>query len=139
MTESLLNKPYWIIDILPERVPEAGAGQFFAVEQYYLRQPMVADLHRRFTDLLLKLNCYSGFRVCFPDTDQQVCNPAPEQLASWIITEQKDLNILLPEEEVLITLNHDDTCMTLYNPSDRILDRIKRLASADGLFVWQPD
>ena len=139
MTESLLNKPYWIIDILPERVPEAGAGQFFAVEQYYLRQPMVADLHRRFTDLLLKLNCYSGFRVCFPDTDQQVCNPEPELLVSWIMEGQRDLCILLPGEDALITLNRDDTWMTLYQPSETLLRRTERLASAAGLFVWKPD
>ena len=33
MIETLLNKPYWVIDILPEQVPEDSAGQYFAIEQ----------------------------------------------------------------------------------------------------------
>ena len=139
MTETLLNKPFWVIDILPEQVPEGSAGRYFAVEEYYLRQPALKEIHARFTDVLLKLNCYSGFQVYFPDADQCVSNPAPELLASWILEEQKDLSIFLPGENALITLNHDDTCMTVYNPSEILLDRIGRLASAGGLFLWKPE
>ena len=85
MTEMLLNKPYRVIDILPEQVPEDGAGRYFAVEKVYLQPDRIAELHRRFADLLLKLYCYSDFRVCFADGDRQVDNPAPELLASWIV------------------------------------------------------
>ncbi|MBR3346018.1 MAG: hypothetical protein IKG37_02940, partial [Solobacterium sp.] len=111
MIETLLNKPYWVIDILPEQVPEDSAGQYFAIEQYYLQQPGITEIHRRFTAILLKLNCYSDFLVCFPDQEQQIRNPEPEKLVSWINEEQKDLCIVLAGEDVLITLNHDDTCM----------------------------
>ncbi len=135
--EALQEKPYWIIDILPERVPEDSAGQYFAVEHYYLQPAMIAEIHRRFADLLLKLNCYSGFRVYLPGSDQAAVNPPPDLLASWIVAEQKDLCILLMEEDVLITLNHDDTYMTVYNPPDPVLNRIRSLASAGGLFLRQ--
>ena len=138
MTESLLSKPFWVIDILPAQVPEKSAGRFFAVEKYYLQQPLMADLHRRFADILLKLNCYSDLLVSFSGSDQQVCNPEPELLVSWIVSEQKDLCIVLPEENTLITLNHDDTCMTVFNPPESLLDRIRSLAAANGLFLWQP-
>lgn len=138
MTEALLSKPFWVIDILPAQVPEKSAGRFFAVEKYYLQQPLMADLHRRFADILLKLNCYSDFLVSFSDSDQQVSNPDPELLVSWINSEQKDLCIVLPEENTLITLNHDDTCMTVFNPPESLLDRIRSLAAANGLFLWQP-
>ena len=57
MIEALLNKPYWVIDILPEQVPKDSAGHYFAIEQYYLQQPGIMDIHHRFTDILLKLNC----------------------------------------------------------------------------------
>ena len=139
MTEALLNKPYWVIDILPEQVPEDSAGQYFAIERYYLQQPGITDIHHRFTDILLKLNCYSDFLVCFPDQEQQICNPEPEKLVSWINEEQKDLCIVLVEEDVLITLNHDDTCMTVYNPTEALKNRLGNLATAHGLFLWQPD
>ena len=138
MTEALLNKPFWVIDILPGQVPEKSAGRFFAVEKYYLQQPLMADLHRRFADILLKLNCYSDFLVSFSDSDQQLCNPEPELLVSCIVSEQKDLCIVLPEENTLITLNHDDTCMTVFNPPEPLLGRIRSLAAANGLFLWQP-
>ena len=65
MIEELLNKPYWVIDILPEQVPEGGAGQYFAVERYWQQSPAFAEIRRRFAGILLKLNCYSDFRVCF--------------------------------------------------------------------------
>ena len=139
MIETLLNKPYWVIDILPGQVPEDSAGQYFAIEQYYLQQPGIMDIHRRFTDILLKLNCYSDFLVCLPEQEQQIRNPEPERLVSWINIEQKDLCILLVGEDILITLNHDDTCMTVYNPSEVLTNRIRSLAMAHGLFFWQPN
>ena len=138
MTEALLNKPYWVIDLLPEQVPQESAGQYFAVEQYYLQPPMISEIHRRFADILLKLNCYSDFLVSCPDQGLQFRNPSPVLLVTWITAEQKDLNILLPGEEALITLNHDDTCMTVYHPSETLLGRLRSLASANGLFLWKP-
>ena len=138
MIEALLNKPYWVIDILPEQVPENSAGQYFAIEQYYLQQPRITDIHNRFTAVLLKLNCYSDFLVCLSDQEQQIRNPEPERLVSWINEEQKDLYIVLAGEDVLITLNHDDTYMTIYNPSEALINRIRALAMAHGLFLWQP-
>ena len=138
MIETLLNKPYWVIDILPEQVPEDSAGQYFAIEQYYLQRPGITDIHHRFTTILLKLNCYSDFLVCFPDQEQQIRNPEPEKLVSWINEEQKDLCIVLAGENVLITLNHDDTYMTVYNPSEALINRIGSLAIAHSLFLWQP-
>ncbi len=138
MTETLLNKPCWVIDILPEQVPKEKAERYFAVEKYYLQPSMMSDLHRRFTDILLKLNCYSDFLVSFPDTDREICNPSPDLLASWINSEEKDLCIVLSGEDALITLNHDDTCMTVFNPSGILLNRLNSLVAASGLFLWQP-
>ena len=139
MIEELLEKEYRVIDILPEQVPAGGPGQYFAVEKYFLRKPALAEIHRRFTRLLLKLNCYSDFQVSFADGEHFTLNPAPELLDAWINGEQKDLCILLPGEDALITLNHDDFYMTLYHPSAALLERTERLASAEGLFVRQPD
>ncbi len=89
--------------------------------------------------MLLKLNCYTDFRVCFADGEQFTENPGPELLAPWVCEEQKDLCILLPGENALITLNHDDTYMTLYNPSEALLERIGPLAQAAGLFLRKPE
>ena len=37
MMGALLEGPYWIVDILPEQVPADAAGQYFAVERYFLQ------------------------------------------------------------------------------------------------------
>ena len=39
--EELLNTPYWIIDILPYQVPKDSPGQYFAIEDYFLKEPVL--------------------------------------------------------------------------------------------------
>ena len=134
MMEELLNKPYWVIDFLPRQVPAKGGGQFFAVEGYYLRSPM----RRGFAEILLKLNCYYDFEVCEPETEKWQKNPPPEALFSWIADNEKDLCVLLPAENALITANRDDLYMTVYAPSKELLQLLRSLAAASGLFLWQP-
>ena len=134
MMEELLNKPYWVIDFLPRQVPAKGSGQFFAVEEYYLRSP----LRRGFAEILLKLNCYYDFEVCEPETEKWQKNPPPEALFSWIADNEKDLCVLLPAENALITANRDDLYMTVYGPSEELLQLLRSLAAASGLFLWQP-
>ena len=138
MIETLLTKPYWVIDFLPEQVPDGSPGQFFAVERFYLSEPQQTDLRRRFADILLKLNCYYDLEICAADSNQPERNPAPERLFAWVTRNQEDLCVLLRDEKTLITLNRDDTGMTVYNPPEKLLRRLEKLAAAEGLFIWQP-
>lgn len=132
--EELLEKPYWVIDFLPRQVPAKSGGQFFAVEAYYLRSP----LRRRFAEILLKLNCYYDLRVCEPETELWRLNPPPEELFSEVAENRKDLCVLLPAEDALITVNRDDLYMTVYGPSEALLGLLRPLIAAAGLFLWQP-
>ncbi len=138
MIETLLTKPYWVIDFLPEQVPDGSPGQFFAVERFCLSEPQQTHLRRCFADILLKLNCYDDFEICLADSDQPERNSAPERLFAWVIRNQEDLCVLLRDEKTLITLNRNDTGMTVYNPQEKLLRRLEKLAAAEGLFVWQP-
>ena len=131
--DELLNLPYWLIDFLPYRVPADSAGQFFAIEDYYLKSPQIEILHRQFLDILLKLNCYYAFRVLA--NDECLENPRPEYLKKMI--EDCGLDVLVGD--TLIQYSSDDTHMTVYNPSEQLLTLIKTLAQAEGLFVWQPE
>ena len=73
----LLEKPYWVVDILPKQVPKDSAGQYFKVEQYFLqRRP---ELCEKFVRVLLKLNCYLDMEVS-EDGESWMLNPAPEAL-----------------------------------------------------------
>ena len=127
MIEELLEKPYWVIDILPEQVPEKSGGQFFAVEAWFLKDPA---LRRKQTDFLLKLNCYYDLTIV--REDEEIRNPKPEELASLVGCEY--LNILVGED-ALLSADHTDIYMTLYNPDERLLGLAEKLASAEGLFV----
>ena len=125
--EELLNKPYWIIDILPERVPENNPGRYFTIEEYWRRNHL-PEIRQKHLSLILKLNCYMELSM-----DGEV-NPPPERIRDRM-TEQ-DVSILIGD--ALIVSERGDTYMTVYNPDDRLLGLIRRLSAAEGLFVWQP-
>ena len=104
----LLEKPYWVVDILPKQVPKDSAGQYFKVEQYFLkRRPALCE---KFVRVLLKLNCYLDVEV----------------------------SVLLQSEMTLIVIDWDSTNMTLYNPSETLLDLVRQLVMPEGLYLWKP-
>ena len=135
MIEELLEKPCLVVDFLPEQVPERDARQYFAVEKYYLEPERYAGIREKFADILVKLSCYYAFSVCEAAVGKITDNPAPEWLAGKI-REGKDLCVLLPEEKVLITLDRDDLYMSVYNADGKVLEIIRKLAEANGMFVW---
>ena len=129
MMETLLQSPYWIVDILPKQVPDRSPGQYFAVERHYLSEPQRSAIRQKQLNVLLKLNCYRDIAV-----DEVQKNPAPEVLARLI--RERRLNILAGGG--LIVTDPDDTYMTVYNPDEQLLRLIRTLAAAEGLFVWRP-
>ena len=134
MVEELLEKSYRVVDFLPEQVPEGSAGQFFAVEKYYMNPERMKDFRKKFADILLKLNCYYNFSVCEAREGAFTDNPDPEWLEEKVLG-NADLCVLLPEEETLITLYRDDLYMTVYNACGSVLKRLEQLAEAEELFV----
>ncbi|MCR5310024.1 MAG: hypothetical protein K6E32_01250 [Lachnospiraceae bacterium] len=36
----MLEKPYWILDILPKQVPKDSPGQYFAIEDFFLKEQL---------------------------------------------------------------------------------------------------
>ena len=139
IVEQLLEKPYWVIDLLPYQVPQDGRGQFFTVEQYYLKEPRHKQLCRQFSDVLLKLNCYHELLVS-RDCGDEWLYPDPGMLEKWLTEalQHGHLCILIDDGDTLITASGGDTHLTLYNPSDAILELVGKLATAAGLFLWQP-
>ena len=139
ITERLLLQPYWVIDLLPKQVPQDSRGQFPAVEQYYLTGPRHECLCRRFADVLLKLNCYHDLTVN-RGGDDWVKNPEPATLAAWLTEalQHGHLCALIDDGEALITASGGDIGLTLYSPSDDLLELTRQLATASGLYLWQP-
>ena len=134
--EELLERPCWVIDLLPYRVPEESAEQYFAVEEYFLKDPQNRRLRQCFVQILLKLNCYYDFLVYLNDKETAE-NPSPEQLEEMILQNRDIVDIVL--EEAMIVVRHDDTYMSVYDPDERLLEILKPLAAVNGLFLWKPD
>ena len=129
--EELLQTPYWIIDILPGRVPKDSPGQYFAVEAYYMAEPRRTAVKQKHIDLLLKLSCYRAISL----DEGKTLNPAPEQITEAVGKEQAV--ILL--DDALITSDPEDHYMTLYNPDAPLLALIRTLAAGEGLYVWRAE
>ena len=137
MIDDFFDKECWVVDFLPKQVLENDGGRFFSVEQYYLEPSRYAVLRVQFTEILLKLYCYYNLRLFIDGDTEGIANPEPELLASHTKANQSELNILIGSSEALVTLGRDDTHMTVYAPSDDVLELIRMLAGVVGLFVWK--
>ncbi len=133
--EELLERPWWVIDLLPYQVPEESLGQYFAIEEYFLKDPQNKRLRQCFVQILLKLNCYYDFLIY--RNDEIIRNPSPEQLEEMILQNTDIVDIIL--EEAMIVVRYDDTYMTVYDPDEKLLNILKPLATSNGLFLWKPD
>lgn len=139
--DELLEQPYYVMDILPMQVPADSGGQYFKVEEYYLKD--MGRLSRQYADVLLKLNCY--YNLAFShDTEHWQPNPEPEKIVRMVkacLSEEpteRFLYVTLAEDTMLLTFLHGFTYMTIYNPSEELLQLLRLLATAEGLFVWSP-
>lgn len=125
--EELLQAPYWIIDILPMQVPKESPGQYFAIEDYFLKEQM-AEIKQKHINVILKLNCYMDISI------EEESNPAPDRIAAVM----KDRYIYIMIGDSMILSEPDDTHMTVFNPDKQLLELIRTISTAEGLFVWKP-
>ncbi len=129
--EELLQTPYWIIDILPKQVPADGPGKYFSVEKY-LRETHMQAIKQQHIQVILKLYCYESLTLVHED--EEIVNPSPAQITEMM--NSRYVNILVRESMILS--EPDDTHMTLFNPDEELLNMVRSLASAEGLFIWKP-
>ena len=128
--EELLGTPFWIIDILPAQVPADSAGQYFAVEKYFLQGDRLAEIKQKHINLILKLNCYRDISI----DEEEALNPSPARIAE----EMQKRYLYIRTGDSMILSEPDDTHMTVFNPDPELLALIKELAAGEGLYVWQP-
>ncbi|MCR4671761.1 MAG: hypothetical protein K5637_00800 [Lachnospiraceae bacterium] len=133
--ERLLEEPFHVIDFLPRQVPAESSGQYFEVEAFYRQEPFIAALYRKFADILVSINCYYSLAVPVGIRWARDLDPAQLYTRAAECREPEYLNILLPEEDSLITLCGGDLYMTLYHASDELLETVRQLAASQGLFV----
>lgn len=136
----LLEGPYQIVDILPGQVSAHAAGQYFAVERYFLQPERIVPLRRKYAELLLRLNCYYDMAVSFDSCMSWETNPRPEAFVERVarLSGNDFLRVVFAQQNAMIDYDHNDTYLTVYDPGAAILDKVRALAAAEGLFVWSP-
>ncbi len=139
MMGELLEGPYWIVDILPEQVGADAAGQYFAVERYFLQPGRIVSLRRKYAELLLRLNCYHDMAVSFDACATWETNPDPETFADRVagLSGNEFLRAVFAGQNAMIDYDRNDTYLTVYDPGAALLDKLKALAAGSGLFVWR--
>ena len=126
--EELLNTPYWILDIMPKQVPKDSPGQYFTIEDYYLREHL-SEIKQKHLNVILKLNCYMDISI------DGILNPSPERIRKAV--NERYIYIML--DSAMILSEPDDTHLTLFNPDEELLALIRAISAGEGLFVWQPE
>lgn len=139
MMDELLDGPYWIVDILPEQVPADAAGQYSAVERYFLLPERIIPLRRKYAEILLRLNCYYDMAVSFDSCESWETNPDPEAFADRVVglSGNEFLRAVLPDQNAMIDYDRNDTYLTVYDPDSALIEKVRALAAAEGLFVWK--
>lgn len=135
--DDYLEKPYWLIDILPKQVPANSRGQYFKIERYWLQQPQFGSICRKFANLLIKLNCY--YEVSVADASGAASVGLQPESIEKMLTGGDAVYMVMDSENAMFSFNGDDHYMTLYNPSKELLEFVSLLASSEGLLVWKPD
>lgn len=129
LIERLLDMPCWIIDILPQRVGKDMSDKYVALERELLHTD---ELRTKLFRFLLKLNCYYRFKVILPDAEEivDISTVRIKELVGY-----RYIKILIGDS--LIVSDPDDMYMSLYNPTDTMLDLMSKLAGSEGLFIWR--
>ena len=126
----MLQRPYWVIDILPEQVRADSPGQFFEIEKYFLEEGRLAEIKQKHINLVLKLNCYRSIGIY----GEEDANPSPEYIAEAMRSEY----LYLMLDDSIILSEPDDLHMTVFDPEEDLLKLISILAAGEGLYIWQP-
>ena len=132
------DKPYCIIDILPEQVPSDSPGRYFEVERYF--RSRLDKIIRKFADFLIKLNCYCELEVS-RDCETFSGDFAPEDLECFLLETNASpypLYIRVNHTDALFAYAGDEHYLTLYEPDRELLRLVHQLAQSEGLFVWVP-
>ena len=132
------NRPYWIIDILPMQVPMYSPGRYFTVARYF--QSRMDEIIRKFASLLNKLNCYCHLEVGW-DGENYTDDFAPEAVDRLFVKANSSpdpLYVRVNSSDAVFVYANGDHYLTLYEPDSDLLNLVRSLASAEGLFVWSP-
>ncbi len=131
--EELLEKPYVVIDFLPEQVSVEKGDNYFKTEAFFLKNKEY--LYRRFAYFIIKLSSYCDLII---DDNKTIYHEFdPQGLFDMFLSAdyRTCLNILIAEKDCLISFHGDDLYMTVYNADDSFKELLGKLAISEQLFL----
>ncbi len=135
--DELLEQSYYVVDFLPHRVPKTANGHFFDVEYYLLNSDKRHEMKNKYVNIILKLMCYYRTSILWNGWND---NPKPEDIDAAVseIMENHSgtLNILFPEENVLLVFEWDCINLAVYNLSESMKEIVEKIAISEGFFCW---
>ena len=117
LVEELLEAPYFVADILPERAPKDSDGQYFAVEKYFLAPERLADIYRRHAEVMLRFNCCHSMLVTFDwgeylmQVDQIM--GVPYMLETDMVARQSDIFPYWPQNSTRVEIYGQNALMII--------------------------
>ena len=136
--DELLEKPCYVIDFLPQRVPKTSSGHFFDVEYYLLNSKKRHEMKSKYINIILKLMCYYRTSILWNGWKH---HPKPADIEASIseIMENHSgtLNILFPDEDVLLVFEWDCLNFTVYNLTENMKEIVEKVALSEGFFCWK--
>ena len=133
--DELLEKPYYVIDFLPQRVPKNNNGHFFDVEYYLLNNEKRHEMKNKYVNIILKLMCYYPVSVFEYDAGRLIESPSPRVVVDLVRNNESSLGILLGRD-TLFMLEKRCLNVAVYNPDYDMREIISRIVGAEGLF-WR--
>ena len=134
ITESLLEKICYVIDILPSQM--ADYEKYAEIEAYYLQEKELEQFAEKIVNIAIKMQGYHEFEI-FCGTWQH--DVVPEKLADMvrktIRSKNGFLNMLSKQDNMLLSVHGQTLYMEVYNPTLAAIANVSMLASSEGLFM----
>lgn len=140
IVDRLLEKPCYIVDFLPQQVPQGCGGQFFKVENYFLNEYECYGIRDKFIRIILKTMCYYPVSVY---CGKWIVQPKPEQVVKIINTIMEnhsgDMNVVFTSKDVLLQFGWDCLNLSVYNPDEEMRILFEKIAMSEGMFWREVD
>lgn len=134
--DELLEKSCYVIDILPERVPDLN-NHYLDVEYYLLNSEKRHEMKDRYVSIILKLMCYYRAAILWNGWND---DPKPGDIDAAVsgIMENHSgtLNVLFPNEDALLVFEWDFLHLSIYNMPEHMKALAEKIALSEDFFCW---
>ena len=132
------TSPCYSIDFLPQPIPPAALSQFRTIQHHLLNSEKRQEIKNRIVNILLKLLCFFPACVLWDGWKEQ---PSPQLIEQAVDTVMENhsgsLYLLFWQEESLLVFEWDALSLSLYHPSQQLLDLAQTIARSEGFFLYQ--